>query len=213
MSLTRYTIQSGDTLRQISRRLLGNADQWWVIAQFNQLSWPFIDTTGATYPAGHRVLSLGQVLLIPGRTDDPALSQVVIPEPDLYAVLLGVDLLVTSMGDLQVNYGSGDVRVVQGVPNLQQALLYRLLTRKGELPHHPEYGSNLQLHVGKVLDDTRVNLIRLEVMQTLLADPRVKEVQYLQVQTDADAVNIDGSLGVIGQSDSVPLNLVIPTHS
>ena len=50
-------------------------------------------------------------------------------------------------------------------------------------------------------------------MQTLLADPRVKEVQYLQVQTDADAVNIDGSLGVIGQSDSVPLNLVIPTHS
>lgn len=213
MSLTRYTIQSGDTLRQISRRLLGNADQWWVLAQFNQLSWPFIDTTGGTYPSGQRVLALGEVLLIPSGTEDPAIAQVVIPEPDLYTVLLGVDLLATGVGDLQINYGSGDLSVVQGVPNLQQALLHRLMTRKGELPHHPEYGSNLPLHIGQVLDDTRVNFIRLEVLQTLLSDPRIREIQQLAVQTDADAVNIEGSLGVIGQNDSVPLNLVIPIHS
>ncbi|MDO8357325.1 MAG: DUF2634 domain-containing protein [Nitrospirota bacterium] len=213
MGLTRYTIQSGDTLRQIARRLVGNADQWWVLAQFNQLSWPFIDTTGTSYPASQRVLSLGSVLLVPIGTDDPAIAHVVIPQPDLYTVLLGVDLLTTSIGDLQVNYGTGDLSTVQGVPNLQQAVQHRLMTRKGELPHHPEYGSNLPLHIGHVLDQSRVNVIRMEILQTLLADPRIKEIKRLDVSTDADAVHIVGSLGVIGQHDAVTLNLVIPSHS
>ena len=213
MSVTRYTIQASDTLRQIARRMLGHADQWWVLAKVNQLTWPFIDTTGAVYPVGQRVLDVGDVLLVPSGTDDPAIAQITIPEPDLYAVLLGVDLLTTTLGDLQVNRGTGDLSTVQGVPNLQQALTHRLMTRKGELAHHPEYGSNLPLHIGRVLDEARVNLIRLEIMQTLLGDPRIKEIQQLRVEAGMETVSITGTLGVIGQHDAVPLNLVIPTHA
>lgn len=211
MSLERYTIREGDTLRQIARRLLGNADQWWVLAELNQLTPPFLDTTGGTYPAGSRVLGVGDALLLPASLADPAVQRATLAvEVDPYDVLLGCDLALSAQGDLQANAGTGDWRTVSGVENLKQTLLHRLMTRKGELVYHPEYGSNLDLYLGQPLDLSTVSLIRLEAMQTLLSDPRIRALINVTVEAQADHVVIDATCQVIGADDIVPLNLVLP---
>lgn len=212
MAITRYTIQGDDTLHRIARRLLGHADQWLVLAEFNQLDYPYVDPTATSqsYP-GKRVLTLGDVLLVPTAPDEAVTKRAALElDPDPYGVVCGMDLLVTATGDLQANVGSGDWSLASGLDNLMQALTHRLLTRKGELDYHPEYGSNWERHIGQPLDAMRVQLIRLDVMETMLADPRIKALARLDMTDQTDHLNIEAEVYVIGLDDVVPLNLVLP---
>lgn len=210
MATRRYTIQSGDTIHQVARRLLNHADQWIVLAEFNALEWPYVDTSGVTYP-DKRVLVVGDTLLVPDGLSGPDVQRVS-PDlsPDPYTVLLGVDLELNNNGDLVGNPATRDWQTVSAVANLQQALLHRILTRRGELAYHPTYGSNLDEHIGQPLDQARVSLIRLDIIQTMLADPRIRAIPALDVVNEADHLDIRVSAEVIGVDDVVPLNLVIP---
>ena len=208
MATQRYTIQVGDTLHQIARRLMGQADQWIVLAEFNKLDWPYLDTSGATHSGN--VLGLGDTLLIPSGLVGTDLQRAEQAEPDdIYDVLLGVDLVLSGQGDLEANAGTQDWRTTSGIANLQQALQHRLVTRKGELAYRPQYGTNLDSHIGHPLDQARVNLVRLEVVETLLSDPRIRAVPSLTVQHESDALHIAAQCEVIGVDDIVPLNLVV----
>jgi phage baseplate assembly protein W len=211
MATQRYTIQTGDTLHQIARRLMGHADQWIVLAEFNKLDWPYVDTTGATY-AGKKVLVVGDTLLVPSGLAGGELQRAEQADPnEIYMVLLGVDMALSKTGDLEANTSTKDWKTKDGIANLQQALRHRLLTRKGELAYHPNYGSNIEAHIGHPLDETRVSLVRLEVIETLLSDPRLRSVPIVDVVHDGDQLSINAQCEVIGVDDVVPLNLVITT--
>lgn len=208
--LKRYTIQQHDTIHQIARRELGHADQWWVLVRLNSLAFPYVDGSGpSTVP---RVLGLGDTLLVPGNANDPRIRQVsaaATGEAKQYEVLLGKDLALGVTGDLIASTGSGDWRLEAGLENLLQALRHRLLTRKGELAYHPDYGSHLERHIGQPLDGVRLAAIRHEVRQTLLDDPRVTRIQEMTVDVQQDHVHIFVHANIIGQNDVVPLNLVL----
>lgn len=209
MPIERYQINDGDTLQQIARRLLGNADQWWVLATFNKLDQPFIDTSGATYP-GKRVLGIGDILLIAKDADDSAVKRATIQaDPEQYTLLLGVDLTLSEDGDLSADPKTGDWQVSAGLDNLVGAIRRRLLTRAGIYPYHPEYGCDLEAHLGQASDPAEATAIRLEVIQAILNDPRINSIQKVSLVADAERVDIETLCEIIGSDSATSLNLVL----
>ena len=106
-----------------------------------------------------------------------------------------------------------DLDMLSGKDNLQQALLLRLLTYKGEMAvfGHANYGSRLAELIGELNSETNRNRAKIYVLQTLADEPRVEEVLSARVRqnlADRNRIDIDLSLRVIG-SDT-PLNLVFP---
>ena len=72
----------------------------------------------------------------------------------------------------------GDVRTVSGRENLAQAVVNRLLTRRGELARlgHPQYGSRLHLLVGEPQNARTRGLAEIYIRESLAQEPRIQAV-------------------------------------
>ena len=120
-----------------------------------------------------------------------------------------------------------DLLTTERVGAIEQAIINRLKTRKGELAPlgHAGYGSRHHELIGKPnvdreltrveppLDPERVrNLIKLYVMQALRDEPRIERLLRVDVRPDHDppreTVRISISARLIGEQ--TPLNLVVP---
>jgi phage baseplate assembly protein W len=77
-----------------------------------------------------------------------------------------------------------DLGAASGRENLGQAIVLRLLTPRGELSElaHPEYGSRLHELIGRQNTDTIRNLVKLFILESLQAEPRVEEVLEVTVE-------------------------------
>ena len=103
-----------------------------------------------------------------------------------------------------------DLAAVEGRQNLAQALMLRLLTRRGALGPlgHPRYGSRLPSLIGRLNDETTRNLARLHTIEAVAQEPRVKELSALNVETvpgQPDTIRI--GLQVLPLDDEDPLSL------
>jgi phage baseplate assembly protein W len=119
---------------------------------------------------------------------------------------LGADLKVGRSGDLQV---------VSGRENLGQALLQRLLTRKGELSDlgHPGYGSRLHDLVGRPNNQATRDLVRLYAKECVMQEPRVRDIVDIKVSPASGnpyAVVLD--ITVVPIKSNIPMNLVFPYY-
>ena len=78
---------------------------------------------------------------------------------------------------------SWDFVVRDGLENLAQAIIVRLLTPRGELAAlgHPEYGSRVHELIGRENTATQRNLLKLHVLEALQHEPRVAKVAELTV--------------------------------
>lgn len=110
--------------------------------------------------------------------------------------------------------GTRDIRAVSRVEAIEQALVNRLKTRRGELTPlgHPDYGSRHHDLIGAPNVERTRNLIKLYVLQALRHEPRIERVLAVVVVADhkrpRETVRITLNLKLIGVQD--PLNLVVP---
>ena len=117
-------------------------------------------------------------------------------------------------GGLRGPSGERDLRNVEGVDNLVQAIANRLKTRKGELTPlgHPDYGSRHHELIGQPNVERTRNLIKLYVLQALRDEPRIERVLSADVRAEhtppREVVRIELAVQVIGED--TPLNLVVP---
>lgn len=72
----------------------------------------------------------------------------------------------------------GDVQTVAGRENLAQAIINRLLTRRGELTRlgHPNYGSRLHRLVGELNNVRTRGLAEIYIRESLAQEPRIQKV-------------------------------------
>lgn len=117
-----------------------------------------------------------------------------------------VDLKATLRDDLQT---------VNGRENLAQAIINRLLTRRGELTHfgHPNYGSRLYLLIGELNNIKQRAKAELYIRECLTQEPRievVKEVSFAKPnrQEDRSTLKVRIRLKPIGGGDE--FSIVIP---
>jgi phage baseplate assembly protein W len=97
----------------------------------------------------------------------------------VYAVATERHRVATERRSLEVT----DLRTIEGRDNLAQAVIVRLLTPRGELAPlaHPDYGSRLHELIGRQNTETTRNLVKLHVLESLAAEPRIEEVVELTV--------------------------------
>lgn len=99
---------------------------------------------------------------------------------------LGASFLLTD-GDLVLSGDglTGDLKLVDGLANLKQALTVRLLTPYGTDQVNATYGLDVRRALTGGHDRRTVKeLIRLEVVRTLAGDPRVREVTSVLFDDD-----------------------------
>lgn len=177
-----YTIVFGDTLQMVAQKTLGDATRAIEIATINDLDYPFIadldeETKG-------NVKKPGDTLFIPGDLGSQDTVELPILD-DPY----GTDLLLTTDKN-NLSFGIagefessiyGDLKTISGLDTLKQDLIHRLVTEKGTLVHHPEYGSDILLIIGNKNDSTWREKASIEVNKTFRSDHRVSDVINTEV--------------------------------
>ena len=188
----RHVIQDSETLEQISQRHYGDATQWYAIVQYNGLEYPYITNTVEEKLVNVEGLrTSGDELIIPIEPNilDDSLQR--LGHNDREAILdltLGRDLNMSEGEDYYNRYGGstevmelsedglGDIATVSGVENVKQAVIARLLTPKGSLLLHPDYGSDLNQYMGMRTGYGMVPVIDTEIMRTINSDGRIRNV-------------------------------------
>ena len=118
--------------------------------------------------------------------------------------------------DLQVGTsrdGAQDLVTVDGVDNLIQALILRLLTPVGDLDElgHPDYGSRLHELIGELNTQTNRNRLKMFTLQAFGGEPRIQQVLSLDVvQARDDRTRVDITASLKALDHDIPLNLVFP---
>jgi phage gp46-like protein len=109
--------------------------------------------------------------------------------------------------------GLVDLDIIEGVGNLQQALLLRFLTHVGDMAilGHADYGSRLWELIGELNNDTNRSLAKLYTLEALEAEPRVQQVISVDVtQSPFDRTRVDIQVSVQPIDSNTPVNLVFP---
>lgn len=186
----KHTIVYGETMQSIAQLETNSVDNWVKIAEYNSLVYPYIvDTREEKMKNVEHLATLGDILMIPdeGNLLDIDTSSLNQRDMDfLLGLSLGKDLDMTSDTTFYENHGTsdevfalthnghGDLKNVSGADNIKQATISRLMTAKGSLMLHPDYGSDLHLMFGKATVE-QMKIISIEICETVLRDSRVAE--------------------------------------
>ena len=187
-----YVVKEGIDIYRIALDTYGDATRWREIVDYNNLTHPYITED-----------MIGSVILIPFETD--GLS----PKP--VATETWLDLLCGEDIDIEhedLSTQSGDAGSMIGLDNMRQAMIHRLVTYRGELPHHPEYGSLLEDMVGRT-EPYLDKKIRLNIIETLNQDDRLETVNIRNLQHTGQSVTCDCDVTLIGQSTEYSLNFTL----
>lgn len=103
-----------------------------------------------------------------------------------------------------------DLTIASGRDNLAQAIIMRLLTPRGELAAlgHPQYGSRLHELVGEMNTETKRNLVRLYILETLQRELRIEEIVDVTVTPAVEkpsSVNVSLQVLPVGETQTVTI--------
>lgn len=175
-------IRYGDSMRRISLRELGSADQWVELVLLNGLRPPYIVNDEADRAAG--VLVAGDPIRIPAATAyvDAATN------PD---EVFGRDVMLQG-GKLVIEDGA--LALQSGLANYLQALRRRLTVTKRELGFHPEYGNFAANLKGRGNGPAVASLAAFYVRSALLEDVRTAQVPRCEASFDGDVLRVDADV-------------------
>mgnify|MGYP002507217073 CR=1 FL=1 len=222
----KHMIVYGETLQSIAQMETGYVDYWIKIAEYNSLVYPYIvPTMQEKMQNVEHLATPGDTLIIPSEANllDTDISYLNQRDMDfLLGLSLGKDLDMVSEQKYYENHGTsdeilalsangyGDLKIASGADNIKQATISRLLTAKGSLLLHPEYGSNLHLLFGKTTLE-QMKLISLEVCETVLKDTRVAECVLVSHYIEED--RYVGNYRAIIQSTKDQFEFVVQNDS
>ncbi len=172
-------IQRGDTLQSISARELGDASRWAELIAYNGLVPPFVTDDASAVRGG--VLLSGSLLRVPAPV--PVITTTTDPDK-----VFEVDVALDSRGQMTVE--NGDFVVVSGRANLRQALKHRVITDRGELMFHPNYGSLIRRLIGSINGPTAALLAAQFAKSAIQADQRIKQVTKATADVVGDVINV-----------------------
>ena len=193
-SVAYYTVRGGDTIEGIAQATLGDSKYWRDIAEYNGLAFPYITTA---IPKPDRTLGPGDSIAIPSNQGDSAMANVVLgsstPNAKNPAYALGSDFILSSTNDITLS-ADGDVSLVSGIPNVQQAMFLKLNVHRGELLLHQYYGlTDLRGYRTTALLAAKASA---EFVDTLSSDARVGDIANSKVTINGDILNYSAEVGI-----------------
>lgn len=192
-SVTYYTIKSGDTIEGVALMTLGDSKYWKSIAEFNGLAYPYISDI---IPKPDKTLGPGDSIAIPSINAGSIANNLILgsytPNSKSPVYSLGTDFALDDSGD--VVFDKGDIQIISGIPNLQQAMSLKLNVHRGELPAHPHYGmADLRGYRTVELLAAKASS---ELHDTLISDARVAEIKSPTVSINGDIINYSAEISV-----------------
>lgn len=119
---------------------------------------------------------------------------------------LGTTVAYDADGDWAVE--NGRLKLLSEADSLRQALGHRVVTSRGDLLMHPEYGAGLPDEVGVPMGPDSIQELCNKLKHVLLAEPRVAEVTDVTSRKDARTLYILASVRTI--TGDVISNLIFP---
>jgi len=209
-------VNGGEDLRSIAGRLLNDKGSWHILAAMNGLSAPYISSDGRT-----GTLKIGDPILYPSpdagidsstirpvNTDDSESSgkdtNTLGPSQQAY----GRDIRLASipvsnsvdLADFKISQ-QGDISTIVGVPNVEQAIIIKFSTERGELPAHPSFGASFP--IGSKATVSSINDFRVHTTATLTSDTRVRDIKNINFVTVGDVLVVNATLLLTNVTDSL----------
>lgn len=134
-------------------------------------------------------------------------------QKDLFLSQRYADRLTSDREVVDLRVILGDLATTQGQANLAQAIVNRLLTRKGELAKlgHPDYGSRLHTLIGELNNTRTCSLADLYIRECLKQEPRIQEITQLTFlpcrSGDRSVLQVTIAVKPAGQADNLTVNL------
>lgn len=200
----KYPIKNGDTIYSIAQKLLGDYNRGLELASINDLDYPFIvETSNNVYPQNTK--KPGDYLLVP--LEEDGVNDFLKVQENLDSIQLGTDIFLSTESTNLSNYAPGefktasnnDLSYVSGVQTLTQDLIHRLVTEKGTLPFHPEYGSDLLKIIGSKGTVESKQKAVVEVTSAIRSDIRVSDVSNVEVNVLSTGIQISAIIEVSGK--------------
>lgn len=211
-TVSQATVNFGEDIRAIAKRLMGSVNAWRTLVELNGLRPPYISHDQVVSQPG--VLQTGDTILYPSRNArDADVSNIVgaskkVPDDttagtentsspivaaygrDIRVVgnVAGQDVFLT---DFKVNQ-RGDVSTIAGIPNVEQAVKIKFATEQGELPKHPTFGALYS--IGSKMNLDSFNTFRLNTLSTFYSDSRIKNVSGMRFVSSGDVLAVSATL-------------------
>lgn len=228
-SSKKVSIQQGDTLLSLAARYMGDARLWQYIAIANGLEAPFVDDIaskdiskiGDESPFGS-AFGIGDYINIP--TNSASInSYPILPvlgtatDESIENQLLGVDFALDPIQkrldetvtpfsnrvlyDIPIDYEKGalDAKLVEGLANIKQSIIMRVVTEKGSVLLFKNFG--LSAIVGTGFTPTDLENSKYRIRESILSDPRLSSIGSLILKQDKDALSMEVDIGLRGFSE------------
>lgn len=128
-------------------------------------------------------------------------------EEDELSGLSKIDWLLTDSGDLALD-ATGDFRLANGLTNIVQAIRLKIITKKGSLFNHPNYGlgispgtSHADLLAGDIFDDMR---------DMIEQDPRFQALERLELDIKGPTLTLKAEISLAGNRGLLPISFEVP---
>ena len=218
MRFKKHVVQHEETMQAIAQRYYGDVSYWIDLVEHNNLKYPYIvETDEEKMQDPERLASTGDTIIIPIESDLTDVSAKEINSRDkdvLVELALGRDLNITAdekyfnehgTSDNILAFstnGNGDLETVKGIDNMKQQLQARLLTPRGSLMLHPNYGSDLHNLFGLNIPE-QATLIEMEVLRTLTSDNRVKSANLIDWKIQGNVYSGQFSVEIKSVEESI----------
>lgn len=216
-----YVIKKGDTIQSIAFKLYQDMNKWHDLVKLNDLRYPFlVDSPDKVLKDPEHLKCWGDRLLLPNNTNDVVrANRAKLKDTNTsyyrnqhYDAVLGNDIKLNLHTDVTLDEQRGvlvsngrDLDTVDGIYNLKQSIIMRILTRKGTLYRHPNYGSTLPDMLGKPISSALLHDITTEVERVVSTDTRVKSAKVTKSRLSYNSIFITVSITPIGYDSAFDL--------
>lgn len=223
-SYKHYVIQDTDkSIESIAFKIYKDMEKWRTLVNLNNLEYPYlVDSPQQKLNNPEHLVTYGDLLLLPNdvnvveQADKNKIIESNTPHyaPHYYDTTLGMDLNLNVGTDVPLSdrvgilepHG-GDLKRVTGLENLKQSLILRILTRKGTLLMHPNYGSWLTDMLGKPMNNHMLQDAAWELQRTITSDTRVQACVVTKARLSYDEIFLDAEVTPIGYDKAFDLYL------
>jgi hypothetical protein len=151
------------------------------------------------------ILTDGDFILLPSLSGRFLSFQSAVQGSDVYKIDLDLNFIgheiIHPRPDISPTAGELEVPLINGIPNAKQALYHRLITPKGGLRLHVEYG--LPQMLGKKNSLENLILLKYNVFDQITSDSRVKNIKNIKAISNNDVVSAEVDVVLVNNDEIV----------
>ena len=185
-----YTVKGQDTLQAIALAELGNSDLWPFIAKINKIT-------------NNVELQQKETIYIPASLSSNKDAYIVTESTSRNPY--GTDIRLDTSGDFMIS--GNDFVLVSGQSNVIQWVNMMLKTKRGSILKHTALG--LSAIVGEAGSDAALGYMVPALKATLQVDPRIQSIDNINMQVNADVIQLNMRLALVGYDKAIPVSVAI----